>query len=104
MSRSPSIVPETLDHQDIYFVLDDFGGKLGRAWRETNEGETDRATLIRYLLEGQYNCPVLIVAFNLAEGRARDVTEDIANELLKLCAERDEVPEAIADFIFQHTQ
>ena len=104
MRCSPPISPAQPDDVDVYLLLDDFGGRLGRAWRETNEGETDRATLIRYLLEGQYNCPVLIVAFNLAEGRARDVTEDIANELLKLCAERDEVPQAIADFIFQHTQ
>jgi hypothetical protein len=30
MSQSPSIVPEDSD-QDIYLVLDDFGGRLGRA-------------------------------------------------------------------------
>ena len=51
MPRSPSIVPEDTD-RDIYFVLDHFG-ILGRVWRETDDGDTDRATLIRYLLEGQ---------------------------------------------------
>jgi hypothetical protein len=40
-SRSPSIVPQEAN-QDTYLVLDDFGGGLGRAWRETDEEGTDR--------------------------------------------------------------
>ena len=52
-SRSPSIVPPEAN-QDMYLVLDDFGGRLGRAWRETNEEDTDREALIRDLMEGQY--------------------------------------------------
>ena len=43
-SRSPSIVPPEAN-QDTYLVLDDFGGRLGRAWRETDEEGTDRETL-----------------------------------------------------------
>jgi hypothetical protein len=35
MRRSPSMVPEA--SQDICLVLDDFGGCLGLAWRETTE-------------------------------------------------------------------
>ncbi|MBA7479662.1 hypothetical protein ES707_15098 [subsurface metagenome] len=34
MAGSPSIVPDQID-RDIYLVLDDLGGKYGRAWRET---------------------------------------------------------------------
>jgi hypothetical protein len=45
--------------------------RLGRAWRETSEEHTSRATLIEYLLQGQYNNPVRIVALNSAEGWAR---------------------------------
>ena len=52
MRTSPSIVPHGAD-QDTYLVLDDFG-LLGRAWRETDEENTDRKTLIRDLLAGQY--------------------------------------------------
>jgi hypothetical protein len=103
MRTSPSIAPHGLD-QETYIVLDDFGPQLGRAWRETDEGAADRETLIRNLLAGEYSNPVRVVAFNTAEGWSRDVTEDIVNELLRLCTERDEVPQAIADFIFQHTQ
>jgi hypothetical protein len=45
-------------------VLDDFG-RLGRAWRETDEAGTGRATLVRNLLEGQYENPVRVVAFTI---------------------------------------
>jgi len=65
--RSRSIVPQEAN-QDTYLVLDDFGGRLGRAWRETDEEDTDRETLIRDLMEGQYSHPTRIVAFNTAEG------------------------------------
>ena len=51
MRRSPSIVPRAAS-RDTYLVLDDFGGPLGRAWRETDEEDTDRETLIRDLMEG----------------------------------------------------
>ena len=79
MRYSPSIVPEDSE-RGVYLVLEDFG-PLGRAWRETDDGETDRATVIRDLLDGQYENPVRIVAFNTAEGWSRDVTEDIASDL-----------------------
>ncbi len=72
MRTSPSIVPHGAD-QDTYFVLDDFGGRIGCSWRETDVDSADRETLIRDLLDGQYNHPVRIVAFNTAEGWSRDV-------------------------------
>ena len=97
MPRSPSIVPEGT-HSDIYLVLDDFGS-LGRAWREIDEAGTNRATLIRNLLDGQYENPVRIVAFNTAEGWSRDVTVDIADELRRRYVEYDEVPASILKFL-----
>jgi len=48
MGKSPSIVP------NVYLIMDDFGGRLGRAWRETEPDSTERETLIRDLLDGQY--------------------------------------------------
>ena len=101
MRISPSIVPDALD-RDVYLVLDDFGERLGRSWRETDEADADRATLIRHLLEGQYSSPVRIVAFNTAEGWSRDATDDIAAELTQACADRGETPPSIADFIADH--
>src|SRR5947209_8279118 len=76
--RSPSIVPGF--NVDVYLVLDDFG-TIGRSYREVDEAETDRATLIRNLISGQYNNPVRIVCFNTSEGWSRDVTEEIAREI-----------------------
>jgi hypothetical protein len=56
----------------LYLVLDDFGGKYGWSWSETSVVDTDRAIMIRRLLEGQYSALVrIIVAFNTAEGIRR---------------------------------
>ena len=46
--RTPSIVPHDAE-RDTYLVLDDFGGRLGCAWRETDAESADCATLIRDL-------------------------------------------------------
>jgi len=99
MRRSPSIVPREAG-QDTYLVLDDFGGRLGRAWRETAEEDTNHKTLIRDLMDGQYSHPVRIVAFNTAEGWSRDVTMDIADVLRRRFAEYDdEVPASVQQFL-----
>ena len=83
-------------------VLDQFGGRLGRAWRETDEEDTDFERLIRHLLEGQYTNRVRVVAFNTAGGWSRDVSDDVADELRARCAERGEVPGFLADFLERH--
>jgi len=102
MLSSPSIVPDP-DDRDIYLVLDEFGGRLGRAWRETDEGRTDREIVITDLMTGQYSDPVRVVAFNTAQGWSRDVTDEIADELAKWFFERDrEVPPTLEDFIQRH--
>jgi hypothetical protein len=91
----PSIVPD----DDTYIVLDDFG-PLGRAWCETDEAAADRTTLVRNLLEGHYENPVRIVAFNTAEGWSRDVTVDIADELRRRrYVEYDEAPASLLRFL-----
>jgi hypothetical protein len=96
--RSPSISPIGFD-VDVYLVLDDFG-KLGRSYRETDEEAANKETIIRNLIEGQYNDPVRIVAFNTAEGWARDVTEDIAREIKdRLERSNDELSPGLRDFI-----
>jgi hypothetical protein len=99
MRSSPSIAPDR--DQDTYVVLDDFG-HLGRAWRETYETGAGRATLIRNLLDGQYENPVRIVAFNAAEGWCRDVTVDIADELRRRYVEDDDLSEAVLAFMEEH--
>jgi hypothetical protein len=94
MPRLSSIVPKG----DIYLVLDDFG-PLGRAWRETDEEGANRTTLVRNLLDGQYEDPVCIVAFNTAEGWSRDVTVDIADEVRRRFIEHEDAPASLLRFL-----
>ena len=98
MRRSPSIVPHW-PNQDTYLVLEDFGSRFDRAWRETDEDATDRETLILNLLSGEYKNPVGIVAFNSAEGWCRDVTMDIADDLRRRVVEYDEISESLLAFL-----
>lgn len=101
MPRSPSIIPDAAD-RDVYLVLDDFG-RLGRSWRETDEESSNRIALIQDLLEGQYNNPVRVIAFNTAEGWSRDVSEEIADEIAHACSDSDKgIPEALEDFTERH--
>jgi hypothetical protein len=72
--RSPSIVPGF--DVDVYLVLDDFG-RLGRAYRETDEEKADRRTIIRGIMEGSTTIPFA----SSPSGWSRDVTEDIAREI-----------------------
>jgi hypothetical protein len=76
---APTLVPQF--DCTVHIVLDDFG-KAGRVYREIDEEETRLAAVIDSLFTGQFNNPVRVIAFNTAEGWSRDVSEDIAWELL----------------------
>ena len=83
----------------VYIVLNDFG-PLGRAYVETDETEADEATIIENILSGQYSHPLRVVAFNTAEGWARDVTEDIARAVLsKAQSERRSIGTVEQEFL-----
>jgi hypothetical protein len=60
MPFAPSIAPSCED-QDVYLVRDQFGQRLGRAWRETDEADTDFETLIRHLLEANTAIPFALL-------------------------------------------
>ena len=99
MRYSPSIVPGP-DDSEIYLLLSDFGVRRGRAWAETDEERTDRESVIRDLLNGQYSDPVRVVAFNTEEGWSRDVSEDIADEIAeRLALDWREVPSSLEEFL-----
>jgi len=87
------------EERDVYLVFDDFG-RLGRAWRETDEERTDWRTLITDLLDGEYSDPVRIVAFNTAEGWSRDLSKEIADEIAQRCHMDDfDVPPFLQRFV-----
>ena len=101
MRHSPSIIPTDRLDRDIYLVLEDF--RSGAAWRETDENATDFPTLIDYLLTGQYDNPLRVVAFNPAERWSRDASEEVAEALERLVAEGREISEGLREFIESHT-
>jgi hypothetical protein len=80
-SQSPSLAPSRhANDVTVHIVLDDFSS-LGRAY-ETDEADADEKTIIENFVAGQYSNPLRVVAFNIAEGWARDVSEDIAHTVL----------------------
>ena len=54
---------------------------------------------IRIVLDGQYEDPVCIVAFNTAEGWSRDVTVDIADEVRRRFIEHEDAPASLLRFL-----
>jgi hypothetical protein len=62
--QKPSLVPNF--DVTVYLVLDHFG-RLGSAYRETDEEQADRESVIDNMLHGEYNNPKRVVAFNTAE-------------------------------------
>src|SRR3954447_12699116 len=102
MRASPSIAPRD-DDQDVYLVLDDFGGRVGRCWREADPESTHLETVIRDLLDGQYSNPVRVVGFNTAKGWSRDVSSEIAQELRRYCQlHMLEMPTPLRAFMDRH--
>ena len=95
---SPPLAPVGFD-VDVHVVLDDFGS-IGRSYRETSEDGADRESLIRDLIDGQFNNPVRIVCFNTARGTSRDVTFEIAREIQgRVSRNGVEISPGLRDFI-----
>jgi hypothetical protein len=79
-----SVTPGLVPHVGVvaYIVLDDFG-KAGRVYREAAEAAATLDSIIDDLLTGQFNNPVRVIAFNTSEGWSRDVSEDVAREVMR---------------------
>jgi hypothetical protein len=96
----PSLVPSF--DETVYLVLDDFG-KLGRAYREADEKTSGLHNIVACFLTGEYRKPVRVVAFNTVEGWARDVSEDVAWEVLRQASDRGTtLPLPSHDFVSFH--
>jgi hypothetical protein len=74
-----SILPES--SATVHLVLEDFG-ILGRAYRETDERRADFDTIVANMLRGEYSAPAQVIAFNVEQGRARDVSAQVARALI----------------------
>jgi hypothetical protein len=68
-----SIVPAPARGPTVYQVLNDLGEHYGRVWSEVGEDEANEPTIIQWIIEGQFERPVRVIAFNVDEGWSRDV-------------------------------
>ena len=87
------------DNVTVHIVLNDFGEQLGRAYVETDEAETDEWTVVSKIIDGEYFNPVRVVAFNIAEGWSRDVTEDIAQAVIERERSENHFSKSAKEFI-----
>ena len=95
-----SVVPNT-EHV-TYLLLDEIGS-YGPIWREMSDGEANEATIIDWIAQGQFDCPLRVVAFNTEEGWSRDVTREIAARLLDLSHQGVALGAAARDFVVRVT-
>jgi hypothetical protein len=94
-----SLVPE----QDLHFVLCDFG-RSGQSYVETDPTEADASTIVRNLLQGQYDRPVRVLALNVEEGWVRDVSEIIAAKVQDIARhEEQELTAGTRAFVEAHS-
>jgi hypothetical protein len=84
------IMPPSNPENDVtvYIVAEDFGD-LGRAFRETDLAEADHDTIVHNMISGEYRNPLRVVAFNTVEGWSRDVSEEIAYDVLDRAYDAD---------------
>ena len=97
-TRTPPLVPKLTDNVTVHIVLNDFG-KLGRAYVETDEAEADEWTVVSNIMDGEYSNPARVVAFNIAEGWSRDVTESIAQAVLERGRSENHFSKAAKEFV-----
>jgi hypothetical protein len=96
----PPLNPE--NDVTVYIVVEDFG-QFGRAFRETDLAEADLGTIVRNMISGEYRDPLRVVAFNTVEGWSRDVSEEIAYDVLDRAYDPDTTLSAGAKrFIDRH--
>ena len=100
MRTDPSIVPSS--PEDFYIVINRYG-RHGVAFAETDLGRANIETTISDLLTGQHCDPLGVIMFNPDTDRAEDVSQTIAQEILRrLRLEGRSVPSELEDFIDRH--
>ena len=93
----PSIVPASIS-QATYQVLDDLG-KYGHVWSELAETEANEETIVQWIIAGQFKYPLRVIAFNTEEGWSRDVTAEIAWNILELNHRGMPIGEVAREFV-----
>ena len=77
----PTLVPGTDGgERPLYFVLCDYGPKIGLSYYETDPEKSDRETIVKWIAEGQYTNPIRVIEVAVSEGTSRDVSAEIFEE------------------------
>jgi hypothetical protein len=97
MAASPPLAPAL--GGPLYFVLCDFGPKIGRAYVETDPEKADRETVLNLLIRGEYHGPLHVLEVDVAAGRARDVSTEFAEEIVRRENSLDDLPPDVASFV-----
>jgi hypothetical protein len=100
--RSPALTPRLVPEFNLamHVVLDGFG-TAGRVYRETDEERARLNTVIDDFLTGQPPCRVVVS--NMAAGWSRDVSEDVAWEVLRRATnEGRKLPASTYSFVEFH--
>jgi hypothetical protein len=95
---TPPLAPKLTDNVTFHIVLNDFG-EAGRAFVETDEAEADEWTIVRKICNGEYLNPTRVVAFNIAEGWSRDVTDDIAQSVREVGRRDNYLSKSAQEFV-----
>jgi hypothetical protein len=95
-------VLEPTNDVTVYLVLIDHG-KHGIAYDETDPAEADLESTIQNFLTGRYENALRVMAFNAAVGWSRDVSENIAEELLQRATNTgDDLGQGAQRFVDRH--
>jgi hypothetical protein len=97
-TQTPPLAPKLSENVTVHIVLNDFGN-LGRAYVETDETEVDEWTVVSKIMDGEYSNPARVVAFNIAEGWSRDVTEAIAQAVAERGRSENHFGKAAKEFV-----
>ena len=82
-----------------YLLLDEMTNQRASIWPEISADEANEATIVQWIIEGQFSRPVKIVAFNTEDGWSRDVTQEIATKLLDLNSNGVALSAAAREFV-----
>jgi hypothetical protein len=83
-------------------VVECIFGKV-RYLREMDLADADQETVIRDFLAGQFDRPLRVIAFNTIEGWSREVSEDIAREVVdRAWRNGDSLADGTRDFCERH--
>ncbi len=66
---------------------------------QLEQGQSDNSAVVSKIMDGEYSNPARVVAFNIAEGWSRDVTEAIAQAVAEMGRSENHFGKAAKGFV-----